>query len=471
MQADVLFKVKEFIKKYNMLQSCDCIIAGVSGGPDSMVMLDILNRLREVADFELRVVHINHGIRGDEAFRDENAVREVCKNIGVYFNAKHYDVPALSTEWKKGHEETGRIVRRKAFDEEKKLCIQNGKKVKIALAHNQNDVAETMLHNMARGSGIRGLCSLKPVNGEIIRPLLCLDRSEIMKYTQINNITYVTDSTNLEDEYTRNKIRRYVLPVLTQSINREAIAHMAMTSQMLSQAETYFEKIAIKEADSYKQTSSKYILNPNFFEKEEVIKSYVIREIIERLSNQVRDISSTHINQIIDLYGLQTGRRIDLPYSLRASRCYEGVAIEKNTQEDKSLSIKIDSNSEKLNLSGKTKWQWCEFYARIFDYSGEKILEKKYTKWFDCDRISCELAVRTRQSGDFMIVNPSGGHKKIARCMIDDKIARDERDNIPLIADGNEILWIIGGRMSEKYKITPDTKKVLEITYQGGNEL
>ena len=141
------------------------------------------------------------------------------------------------------------------------------------------------------------------------------------------------------------------------------------------------------------------------------------------------------------------------------------ILDEKKTEEVSERTEEV----QELNMEGTTSWVNESFRTRIFPYSGEKILEKKYTKWFDCDKINCELSVRTRRSGDYMIVNQSGGRKKLTRCMIDDKIPGEIRQEIPLVAAKDEVLWIVGGRISERYKITSRTEKVLEITYQGGN--
>lgn len=211
------------------------------------------------------------------------------------------------------------------------------------------------------------------------------------------------------------------------------------------------------------------MLNDDFFQKEEIIQTYVIREILEQTAGHQSDLTSQHIKQIRQLYGLQTGRRISLPYAVEAVRVYEGVEIRKKSQ---NLHVPDGQQEQEIKLSAaekEVKWSRGTIQVRNFFYNGEKILEKKYTKWFDCDKIKCELSVRTRRSGDYMIVNHNGGRKKLTRCMIDDKIPGEIREEILLIADGNEIVWIIGGRINERYKITSKTGRVLEITYQGGN--
>lgn len=469
MREKTFDKVKDFVKENEMLARNCAVIAGVSGGNDSMTMLHLLRRLREIWHFHLRVVHVNHGIRGAEADRDQRMVETVCTESNIPCSVYRYDVPELSVKWKLGTEETGRIVRRQAFDAETHKCRKQYAVVRTALAHNKNDLAETMLHHLARGTGLRGLCSLKPVNGEVIRPLLCLERREIDDYIRECGIPSVLDSTNLEDEYTRNRIRRHLLPVMEREINAKTVEHMAETSRLLSEAEEFLTDEAAQLAADYREPDGSYCLGEGFFQKKQILKSYGVRTILEKLSGRSRDLTQTHIRQVLELYSCRVSKRISLPYGLEAVRTYDGVILRKKIQQKPGTEGRKEQEIPLPATSEEVETPFGRFTIKVFSYSGEKILEKKYTKWLDCDKINCELSVRTRRSGDYMIVNQSGGRKKLTRCMIDDKIPGEIRQEIPLVAAKDEILWIVGGRISERYKITSQTEKVLEITYQGGN--
>ena len=471
MYKDTLQKVKRFMTETGMLQNCSEIILGVSGGPDSMTMLHILNGLRDEFGYRLRVVHVNHGIRGKEALRDQQMVEKICSEWKIPCAVYNYDVPALALSWKMGTEEAGRKVRRAAFEEEKKKCTSSDGDIRIALAHNKNDVAETMLHHLARGTGLRGLCSLKPVNGEVIRPLLCLERREIDDYIRECGIPSVLDSTNLEDEYTRNRIRRHLLPVMEREINAKTVEHMAETSRLLSEAEEFLTDEAAQLAADYREPDGSYCLGEGFFQKKQILKSYGVRTILEKLSGRSRDLTQTHIRQVLELYSCRVSKRISLPYGLEAVRTYDGVILRKKIQQKPGTEGRKEQEIPLPATSEEVETPFGRFTIKVFSYSGEKILEKKYTKWFDCDKIKCGLSVRTRKTGDYLIVVRDGGRKKLTRCMIDDKFPKETRDQVPLIADGGEILWIIGGRISERYKITSCTRNVLEITYQGGTRL
>lgn len=473
-------KVKTYIKQNQMIEMGDIVIAGVSGGADSMAMLYFLKKLREEMNFTLHVVHVHHGIRGIEANQDMDLVENVCADWKIPFRVFYYDVPSLSQKWKMGEEETGRLVRKEAFAKESSFLKQQQKeagkdaKVKIAVAHNQNDLAETMLHHLARGTGLRGLCGIRPVSEDIIRPVLCLCRKDIEEIVKEKKISYITDSSNLEDHYTRNRIRHHVLPVLEEKVNPQAVGHMAEAARLLIQAEDYLCEKGKQTAEKFLLEKGTYFLTEDFMQEESVIKSYALREIFFAVTEQKRDFMQIHTEQVLGLFAGQVGKRIALPHGLLAKREYKGVLLKK----EQIVSLSKNSNTEMDGLQKEWKVQEegsmsCPlgiFQTRVFSWAQEKICEKKYTKWMDYDKIQGSLYVRTRKTGDYMVINQAGNRKKIQRCMIDEKIPAQEREKIPLLVLGSEVLWMIGGRINENYKVTSETKKILEIRYIQEND-
>lgn len=457
-------KVKTYIQNNQMIEERMYILAGVSGGGDSMAMLSFLKKYQTEKNFNLCVVHIHHGIRGEEADRDQKLVEKTCQKWEIPYRCYFFDVPALAKKWKTGLEEAGRIVRKKAFEEEKKRL--HTVTVKVALAHNQDDLTETFLHNLCRGSGIRGLSSMRPVSGEIIRPVLCLKREEIDNYLKENKIPYETDSTNLTDEYTRNKIRHRVLPMLEESINFQACAHIAETSRVLAMAEDYFAEASGKKLDECRKTEEGILLDELFLKEKEIIQRYVIMEAFLRLSGRRKDFQAVHVEAVLGLFGNQVGSRCSLPYGLCGIRKYDGVLL---TDKEKPSESAVWNEEWKLIPGEELFCPLGVFQTKIFSFANQKIPEKKYTKWLNYDRIKYDLCVRTRRPGDFMVIDEKGSHKKISRCMIDEKIPQKDRNRIPLLVCGGEVLWMIGGRINERYKITPNTKNVLEVRYQGGD--
>lgn len=464
MQEQIYERVRAFAEKNRIFDACSLVVAGISGGGDSMAMLDLLQRMQKEYGYELRVVHVNHGIRGEEAERDQKLVEKICNDRGICFQAYVYDVPALSVQWKNGLEEAGRKVRKESFckEMEKADGVDSGRKV-IALAHNKNDLAETMLHHLCRGTGLRGLSPMKPRKDGIIRPVLCLERREIDEYLKERQIPCALDSTNLEDEYTRNRIRHHLIPVLESEINERAVSHMTETAELIGQADTYLSEQGQSLAEKARTKEKCFLFEDVFFKKEEILQKYAIREAIEQLAGHCRDLSMLHIKKVIDLYGSRTGTMISLPFAILAERTYEGIRLSVKKKETKK-----EKNEYRLPVPGEMECMYGKFETKIFAWSDQKICEKKYTKWLDYDKMKYDISVRTRREGDYLIVNSAGQRKKISRCMIDEKIPRELRDEIPLAAVGNEILWLVGGRINERYKITSETKNVLEIKYQGG---
>ena len=205
----MICKVKNTIEKHRMLENITSVAVGVSGGADSMCLLHILSKLKEEYSIILKAVHINHGIRGDEAMRDENAVRAYCEKAGIELLVFHKDIPYLAKKMGLGEEECGRQVRYECFSEAH--CDA------VATAHSLSDSIETLIFNLSRGTGTKGLCGIPPVrDGNIIRPLIDCTREEIENYCKENGVPYVTDSTNLTDDYKRNYIRHKIVPALSE---------------------------------------------------------------------------------------------------------------------------------------------------------------------------------------------------------------------------------------------------------------
>ena len=463
-------RVKKYIRENQLLEAGSMVVAGVSGGADSVAMLHILKSIQKEFGFSLEAVHIHHGIRGKEADRDEALVKKICEEWQIPFQSYHYPVPRLSREWKLGEEETGRIVRKQAFAEEKKKLGFSEKReggmgrFRIALAHNRNDLAETMLHHLARGTGLRGLSGIHPCNGEIIRPVLCLERKEIVYYLEERGIPYITDSSNLSDEYTRNRIRHHILPAMELEINQKTVEHMAETARILASADEYFRKKG-KELLKLCRQKEGYFLDDIFFEEDSIIREYAVMEGFEQLAGKRKDFTSLHVEQVFSLREKEIGRYICFPKHLRAIRQYGGVLLEKTeTQEAPEYTERFFE----IPVPGTLRCSFGIFETKIFPYKNQKIEEKKYTKWMDYDKIKGSPCVRTRKQGDYLVVNSAGGRKKLNRVFIDEKIPAGLRDQIPVVAAGSEILWIPGGRMNEQYKITSTTGRVLELHYQGG---
>lgn len=305
-------KVLKTIKKYNLINSGDKIVLGVSGGPDSLFMLDILNQIREELKFEIIVAHVNHMIR-KEAEDDEKFVIECCKKIGVKCYSKRIDVQEFANTNKIGTEEAGRILRYEFFDE----ILKQEKANKIAIAHNKNDRVETIIMNALRGCGISGLKGIE-INrdNKFIRPIIEIERCEIEKYCDEENLKPRIDKTNFENIYTRNKIRNIVIPYIKKEFNPNIIETITRLSQIITEEDEYLSKITKNEYEKLciEEKKGEIILNLKGFNKEEnVLKKRIIIYAISKLNGNSKGIEKIHIEDIIKLCNKNVGNKYLTP--------------------------------------------------------------------------------------------------------------------------------------------------------------
>lgn len=313
----LIHKVLNTIKKYYLIELGDILVLGVSGGPDSITMLDILLKIQKTNQipFHLVVAHVNHMIR-EEAIEDEEYVKKYCIKNDIQFYGKSIDVQKIANTNKISTEEAGRNARYEFFDE----ILQKIGGNKIAIAHNKNDKVETMIMNELRGCGIQGLRGIEPIRGKYIRPLIECERKEIEEYCMENHIEPRIDKTNFENIYTRNKIRNIVIPYIEQEFNPNIIETMDRLSSLIIEQEEYIQK---QVAEVYKEIvveekmdlDDQYILLDlrKFNEQEKVIKSNVILYTITRLLGTTKGIEKIHIEDIIKLCGNNIGNKFLMP--------------------------------------------------------------------------------------------------------------------------------------------------------------
>ena len=245
----LMLEIKRYIEKNQLICPGDGVVVGLSGGPDSVFLLYALHTLQARMGFTLRAVHVHHGIRGAEADRDEAFSAELCAKLAVPFQAVHVAAPAYAAQHGLSLEEAARILRYEALEAARQQLGQT-RAAWIAVAHHLDDQAETVLHNLVRGAGLRGLAGMENRRNHVIRPLLSIKREDILKWLKQNDIPYVTDSTNADPHYTRNRIRSTVLPELRE-INPEASAHIAHSAALLREADAYFHALALKYVDAH----------------------------------------------------------------------------------------------------------------------------------------------------------------------------------------------------------------------------
>ena len=492
--SNLIEKVRSYCEQFHMLEKGDRVVAGVSGGADSVALLLVLCALQADYELSLQVVHVHHGIRA-EADQDAAFVENLCKTRGIPFTLVEKNVPKLAKLWKISQEEAGRLVRYEALEQ---ISAD-----KIAVAHHQGDQAETVLHNLFRGTGLTGLGGMQPVNGRIIRPLLCADRPQIERFLREQGVTYVTDQTNLADDYTRNRIRHHILEYATREINAQAVPHVAQAADLVREAQEFLKRQTeqalescqiLPEGRQQNDVAETISLRVESFRGiDSFLQKQVLLEILYHLTEARRDITAVHIGQLVALFAPQMDglgeRQLHLPHGLRAVRQYDRVIF---SLEDGKIPKPGEKVTEMMQSSGEGRTAAVTITppAKIFLPDGkilefqlldtsaeewkngafwERIPKKPCTKWFDYDKIKHPVQLRTRETGDYLVIHSGGGRKSLQDYMIDEKIPKSIRNETLLLADGDCVMWVIGHRTGENYKVTMYTKRILAVNLVGGN--
>ncbi len=453
-------KIHEAIKRYNMICRGDRILAALSGGADSVTLLHYLFVYRDILGITVEAAHVNHMLRGKEADRDELFCRSLCENMGIKLHVKKIDVRKIAKDKGLSEELCGRNIRYEFFDE-----IVNNSGMKIATAHTLSDSIETMIFNLARGTGLKGLCGIPPVRKNIIRPLINCYRSDIENYCKEHNLDYVTDSTNLEDDYSRNFIRHNILPQL-KNINIEADKALGRTINWLREDENYLSLMAGDMLEKIKTDDNKYDIH-DLIDCPVPVKRRVIAKI---LKNNCGNISSEHILELENLLN-KTGS-VNLPKDLKA-KIKDGFLIITPQNEDINNSARF--NERVIKLEESIQFAEKTIYLQnlsIKDYNFLKFINKKlFYNCFDCDMIYGDYKCRTRLDGDYYHPLLKGCGKSLKKLFNELKISKEERTKRLILCDNNGIIWVEGIGIDERVKITDKTKNIVLININGNNSL
>lgn len=471
-----------------MLSPGDRVAAGVSGGADSVCLLFMLMEWARHSPLSIAVVHVNHGIR-EEAEADARYVEELCARYGLPYYLERADVPEKARREKISEEEAGRMVRYEAFREAARRFGAD----RIAVAHNANDRAETMLFHLFRGTGLTGLSGIRPVREQIIRPILCLERVEVERYLRARSISFCSDSTNEEDDYTRNRIRHHIIPFAEKEVAKGCVSHMGRTADMLMETADYLQEqtdaaMAACVSESVQAAVTApfsesvphiYVNIPSFLELHSVIRGRLLYQLLRRLSPLQKDIAYIHVRDVMSLFEKEGNRAVCLPYGIRCRRQYGEVILERGVESPNPAGgpgeyteytvnpADIASGGLLVDLQGQGSLEFTVFSCEKTD----NIPQNRYTKWFDYDKIKKSLVIRPRRSGDYLTIRGKDqdhlAHKQLKDYLITEKIPREQRDLIPLLAEEDHILWVAGYRISEYYKINENTKRILQVQLRG----
>lgn len=474
-------KVLKTIQQRHLIDPGDRVVIGLSGGPDSVCLLHVLYSLSAHLNINLYPIHINHMLRGEDALSDEEYTQRLCNELGLTLSTVRADVGAIAREQGVSIETAGRQVRYKEFEDYAKKAGAG----KIAVAHNKNDQAETVMMHIIRGTGLSGLTGMEYKRGAIIRPLLDIEREEIERYCIEANLKPRTDKSNLTDEYARNRVRLELFPYIDKSFGANIAQSLCRLSELAAEDDSFIEKCASEVYEKClisrqdKQGGNQAIQAGNQTKAAELdidslkklhpaILGRVLKRAIMDAAGDVNGIGRVHYEMLSELISSgKTGSVAELPNGLRGSISYGVLRIFIQDENKKTISF-----DKKIIIPGTT----------IIDETGDMVvtrLEKRQNidnyvrvsynsliQLFDYDTLNMGINLRNRRNGDVFKPIGSNGTKKLKEYFIDMKIPKETRDEIPLVCVKNEVVWVVGHKISDKFKVTENTNNILRIEYK-----
>jgi tRNA(Ile)-lysidine synthase len=463
-------KVLKYVEENFMIEKGDSILVALSGGPDSVCLLHILYSLSKKMNIFLYAAHVNHCLRGEEAIKDEKYAEELCKRLNIPFYCKRVDIKSISKERGVSTELAGRDERYKFFDELKENLSIN----KIAIAHNANDQAETLIMRIIRGTGLEGLVGIKPIRDSVyIRPILCLTRKEIEQYCNEQNLNPRIDQTNYEEIYSRNKIRLKAIPFIQENFNKDIVSTLNRLAYMCNMDNEFIEsKVDEKYQEFCKDEGQCFYICKEGFDEFEALVTRIIRRALMNFSGIQYNFEMKHVYDIISLQKGESGKSINLPNGIKAINVYGNVKLEKVKEKIDFKAINqyifnISEVDEKF-VNKEIKLEQFGYYMNLEIIKLEKKINfsnEQLVKYFDYDKIKEKIIIRSRADGDKIIPLGMRGRKKLKDIFINEKIPKDVRDRTPIVIFDDEIAWVVGVKVSDIFKVTKDTKNILKINF------
>ena len=488
MTADFVRQMHRFILRHAMIKNGETVLVAVSGGADSLALLYGLHALHSQLDCQLHLAHLNHCLR-PYADADADFVQQHAVHLGVPCTIQCTDVPRLVKQWKLSVETAARKARYQFYEE---VSTQIGA-TKVALGHHQDDTAETVLMNLLRGSGSTGMKGIPPIrNFKFIRPLAGFTRQHIETFLSAKGLVPQQDSTNTDTRYLRNRIRHELIPKLESDYNPNIKVGLSRTADVLGAESEYLDTVArealetcqVRDPDRIKAlaTLKSVVLDRAEFQQFHIaVQRRVLRLSFFEMLGSLGDLYFSHCEAMLSLIdGDVPNTALALPNGLRFRRVYQCLIFEVNTSSRSPLPVQTESFAYPLTVPGKTFIVALntEITAELGDIpSGETLTfpNGRYEAIFDYAKVkeafadtsseTFPLTVRNRRQGDRFQPYGMRGTKKIKDFMIDAKVPRYERDRIPMLVCGDEILWIVGYTTSDPFKIHPGTRQYLYLRY------
>lgn len=425
--------VLKAIEQFSLLECGDCVTVALSGGADSVALLHLLYSLKDELGIKVNAAHFNHSIRGKEAERDQNFARAFCEKLGVEFFTETTDVPKFAND---NHLSLELAARKLRYEFLERVATD-----KIATAHTASDNLETLIFNLTRGTALKGLCGIPPKRDRIIRPVIFCTREDIENYCRDFDLEFVTDSTNLSDDYSRNKIRHNVIPVLKE-LNSNVEISAVKTASSLSEDDAFLRKTA---ADlMFSLIDDKGLLINGFNEMSQAVAKRIIIKYFAVLYPEI-SLENRHINEIYSICIGGVGK-VNLPKDMHA--CVKNGFLnfcDKNGEDNEIFNVKITE------------------YENVNNLFANNLL--------DCDKIIGKPIVRTREAGDKIRLYGSSCTKTLKKLFTEYKIPLNSRKNLPVIADDNGVLWVHNIGVASRCAVSDNTERVLKIEILSGGSL
>ena len=450
----LLHPMRRFLRQFDLIQQGDKIVAAVSGGIDSMVMLDALAALKNEMDLEVSVAHVNHRLRGAESDSDEEFVLRRSEQYGLRCQIRRVETKDLADSTKLSIQEAARNARYEYFDE----VLHATGFHKVATAHHADDNAETILFNVIRGAGVRGLAGI-PVRREdrgIIRPLLFATRKQIQEYAGKRELAFREDSSNRGDDYARNYIRHQLLPQIEQNVHRNAPAVLNRTARLFEDLDNYLEAEAARILPSLvlERSADQVSLNlKELHSKPVFLQEYLLRTIASEFSKTKVDFATVRL--MVQISNAETGSSCSISKSGFAYRNRDELLLKRS--------------------AGAPRFSYCaeigqSYTLGHFSFASERVARPETNgnpnvEFIDADTVENNVVLRSWHSGDWFVPLGMSERKKVSNFFIDQKIPLFEKDRVPILESAGNIVWICGKRLDDRYKITEKTRNVLKLEF------
>lgn len=451
-------RILAFIKEECMAKNGDSLVLGVSGGPDSIALLHVMAALRGSLGVYIAAAHVDHGLRFS-AREEQDYVEDTCRQLGVDFFSHRIDVRKIAYSKKKTLEEAGRDERYRFFRE---IARQRGGGL-IATAHHRDDVAETVLLHLLRGSGLKGLRGILPRKDDLLRPLLCVDKEDILLYLKRGNIRYYIDESNEDQCFTRNRVRHELIPLLKSRYNARIVDNLNQLALIARDENRWLEALAVEGYEAALRPdagSDEIILDANFLQGQPVAcQRRVINTALTRLGGQ----AGWEMQDVEKVRKLQSkpgsARVLHLKKGLRVRKVYNQLVFSKGMIDHSAYCYKIMDIPCSIDVHETGE----RFIMEIVD---KPAAASHAVLYLDYDRVEGELSLRSRQDGDRFRPASGGGSKKLKKYLIDHRIPWEKRQTMALLAVDKEILAIPGMELSQKVSPGSNTQKYLAVRKQ-----